>query len=429
MNRTIAGRTAPSWLPWPPTHGSRALGGRSSAGSRGGRSRGTGGTTLGPAGEALGALLGILGDRRRLRVALLSMVAALPILGVGWMWFRSSPFVTVRDVEVSGVHGVDAREIEAQLVKAGRQMSTLDVHPSALIAAVAQFRVVRAVHVSASFPHTMRIEVEEQLPVAAVQLGGIRTAVAADGAVLGPALLSSHLPSVSAGPEGSEPDALTGQYVRSGTLMAELTILGAEPAPFSRSVKRVFSGPKGITVAMRSGLLVFFGDGTLPHAKWLSLARVLLDSSSAGASYIDVRVPERPAAGFPAGMGPQTSGTEGALAGAGPTSASEPTTTAELAAGLEAALGTSPSPSTGTSPAGPASSAAAATATGAAATAAGGQTTTSTGSVGDREASAPGSADTGVGSAASRESGASVGAQGGAATPGEGAPVTPAAGG
>ena len=53
---------------------------------------------------------------------------------------------------------------------------------------------------------------------------------------------------------------------------------------------------------MRNGLLVYFGDAARPHAKWLSLARVLADPSSAGASYVDVRVPERPAAGFAGGV-------------------------------------------------------------------------------------------------------------------------------
>ena len=55
-------------------------------------------------------------------------------------------------------------------------------------------------------------------------------------------------------------------------------------------------------MALRGGLLAYFGDATLPHAKWLSLARVLADPSSAGASYVDVRLPERPAAGFAAGV-------------------------------------------------------------------------------------------------------------------------------
>ncbi len=59
------------------------------------------------------------------------------------------------------------------------------------------FRVVRDVTVSSSFPHTLRIRVIEQPPVAALAVGGVRTAAAADGAVLGPALLKSSLPVVS----------------------------------------------------------------------------------------------------------------------------------------------------------------------------------------------------------------------------------------
>ena len=87
-------------------------------------------------------------------------------------------------------------------------------------------------------------------------------------------------------------------------LLAALAVLGAAPAPLARLVERVFTGAQGLTVAMRNGLLVYFGDATRPHAKWLSLARVLADPSSAGASYVDVRLPSRPAAGFPAGVTP-----------------------------------------------------------------------------------------------------------------------------
>ena len=338
MDRTLTGRAAPSRLPWPFTNGF-PLGG---AGHPGRRRRAAGRRPRLPRPGA-GSLRRLLADRRRLRILFLSMLAALPILAGGWLWLRDSSLVRVSEVRISGVHGADAPAIESALTTAARRMSTLDVRPAALIAAVAPFRVVRAVHVSASFPHAMQIEVVEQLPVAAVEIGGIRTAVAADGAVLGPALLSGSLPSASAS-SGGPLDEVTGQYLSPGMLLDELTVLGAEPAPFAKAVARVFSGPRGITVAMHNGLLVYFGDATLPHAKWLSLARVLLSPTSAGASYIDVRVPERPAAGFPGGVAPDSSATattESSPAGIGPSSASEPTTTAELAAGLAAALGTS----------------------------------------------------------------------------------------
>jgi cell division protein FtsQ len=235
--------------------------------------------------------------RRRLRIGLLAALVVLPLLAGGWLLLRKSSFTAVEHVRVSGVHGPQARAIEAALDQAAGQMSTLDVHTAALRAAVAAYPVVRAVHVVPSFPHGLRIEVVEQPPVAALTIGGQRTAVAGDGVVLGPGLITGSLPALS-DPQGPAP--AVGGRVEGQSLLAELTILGAEPRRLMRFDARVFTGSKseGLTVAMRDGLLVYFGDATRPHAKWLSLARVLADSSSAGATYIDVRVPERPAAGF-----------------------------------------------------------------------------------------------------------------------------------
>ncbi|MGA8365575.1 MAG: hypothetical protein WB709_13825, partial [Solirubrobacteraceae bacterium] len=99
---------------------------------------------------------------------------------------------------------------------------------------------------------------------------------------------------------------------------------------------------------LRGGLLAYFGDATRPHAKWLSLARVLADPSSADASYVDVRLPERPAAGFAAGtVRPDASATETESTGS-----SDPNTAAELAGGLDAAVGGGSSTGTGSSGAG-----------------------------------------------------------------------------
>ncbi|HEY3865666.1 MAG TPA: FtsQ-type POTRA domain-containing protein [Solirubrobacteraceae bacterium] len=234
---------------------------------------------------------------RRLRIALLAMLIVLALLAGGWLLLRKSSFTAVEHVRVSGVHGAQAQAIEAALDEAAGHMSTLDVNAAALRAAVAAYPVVRAVHAVPSFPHGLRIEVAEQPPVAALTIGSERTAVAADGVVLGPGLITGSLPTLS---DGQRVAPQVGGQVQGGTLLAELTILGAEPKPLARFDARVFSSPKGegLTVAMRNGLLVYFGDATRPHAKWLALARVLADSSSAGATYIDVRVPERPATGF-----------------------------------------------------------------------------------------------------------------------------------
>jgi cell division protein FtsQ len=267
---------------------------------------------------------------RRLRIALLALLIALPLLAGGWLLLRKSSFVIVEHVRVSGVHGADAPAIEAALAGAAQHMSTLDLHPGALRGAVASFPIVRSIRAIPSFPHGLRIDVVEQLPVAVVTVGGERTAVAADGVVLGPALLSGSLPALSE--DASE--ASVGQRIEDPTLRGALMVLGDAPVPLAREVKRVYTGLEGLTVAMRNGLLAYFGDASLPHAKWLSLARVLADPSSAGAAYVDVRLPERPAAGFASGVVPGASAT-GTEAG----SVSDPSTAAELAAGLTAAVG------------------------------------------------------------------------------------------
>lgn len=319
MDRSFAGRLGVGSLTRPPARRkarpNRAGSGRRRAAGHGARAA----TRAHPIDAAIAHLLrapsaltrgisggwGLVGERKRLRIALLASMIALPLLSGGWLWLRHSSLVAVQHVRVSGVHGAEARAIEAALTGAAQHMSTLDVNVGALRAAVAPFAVVREVHATASLPHGLNIHVIEQLPVAALIAAGTRTAVAADGVVLGPALLSSTLPTLT----GSAA-AATGARLRDPALIAAVTVLGAAPQPFAKVVARVFTGPSGLTVAMRNGLLAYFGDATRPHAKWLSVARVLSDSSSTGASYVDVRVPEHPAAGFPAGTRPPAASSE-----------------------------------------------------------------------------------------------------------------------
>ncbi len=117
-------------------------------------------------------------------------------------------------------------------------------------------------------------------------------------------------------------------------VLQALNVLGAAPGELDRLAEKAFYGPRGLTVQMRDGLLVYFGDASRPHAKWLALAAVLADKSSAGATYVDVRLPGKPAAGFPPGRGP--SRPEQEATGESLQQSSESTVSA-LAAGLAAA--------------------------------------------------------------------------------------------
>jgi cell division protein FtsQ len=279
----------------------------------------------------------LLGARRRLRIALLLALLALPLLGGGWLWLRHSSLVAVQHVRVSGVHGSDAAAIDTALTSAAKRMTTLDVSASRLRAAVAAYPVVGEVRVRTSFPHGLRIEVVEQPPVATLTTGGVKTAVAANGVVLGQAHVSGALPALKSAV------ALTpGERVRDARLLGELAVLGAAPAPLAKATEGAYAGSKGLTLLMRGGLRVYFGDASRPHAKWASLARVLADQGSAGATYVDVRVPERPAAGFPTGTAPPALSAAEAEAGSAGGESSQ-----SLAEGLASAVGGSAGESQG----------------------------------------------------------------------------------
>jgi cell division protein FtsQ len=276
--------------------------------------------------------------RRRLRLASLAAVVMIALLSVGWLWFRHSSLVAVRGVRIVGLHGPESGAINAALQTAARHMSTLDVHPAALRAAVAPFPVVREVRAHASFPHGLVIHVIEQSAVAALSAAGVKTAVAANGVVLGQELVSGSLPAVSAG--WAPPP---GQRVGESAVREVLSVLGAVPAPLAHFVQRAYSGPKGVTVVMHSGLSAYFGDASRPHAKWLALALVISNERANGASYVDVRVPERPAAGFAPGTAPPSASAESGSSGEH--SATPESVAASIAARLAAAVGVGEGPS------------------------------------------------------------------------------------
>lgn len=218
------------------------------------------------------------------------------LIGGGWLWLRDSSLVAVSQVRISGVRGPQAPEIESLLRSTARRMTTMDFDARALRSSVAAFPIVASVRASTGFPHSIRIQVVERPPVATLLAGGQRTALAADGTALGAQLASGSLPTLT-----SSFAPVPGQRVTDASLQAELSVLSAAPPVLARFIARAYDGVEGLTVAMRNGLLVYFGDSSRPHAKWLSLAGVLADPSSAGARYVDVRVPERPAAGLPGG--------------------------------------------------------------------------------------------------------------------------------
>jgi len=222
---------------------------------------------------------------------LAGLLAGLALLGGGWAWVRDSPLVTVRDVEVAGATGPQAAAVRAALTAAGRDQTTLHVRGDALRKAAEPYPIVRDLAWEADFPRGLRIRVVEHDPVAALRApSGPRVPVAGDGRLLRGAAVARGVPdlAVRVQPAG---DRLTDRRTLAG-----LKLLAASPRPLRRRVERLAMGPTGWTAILRDGPRVAFGDSSRPNAKWASLAAVLTASETAGATRIDVQVPERPSA-------------------------------------------------------------------------------------------------------------------------------------
>lgn len=223
--------------------------------------------------------------------ALAVTLALLALAGGGWVWLRNSSLVAVQRVTIVGVSGRDAHAIRAALSSAAHNMTTLDVKMSALRTAVAPYPVVKHLHVSTSFPHRMRIEVVEQVPVAMISAAGVSVAVSADGTLLHGTSLPGSLPTIAlpVSPGGTRVSGSTLQVVR---------LLAAAPYQLLPKVSQASdSGTHGLEAQLRNGPELYFGSDDDLGAKWTAAAAVLADSGSAGSDYIDVTVASRPAAG------------------------------------------------------------------------------------------------------------------------------------
>jgi cell division protein FtsQ len=224
------------------------------------------------------------------RIAGAALLSALLLAGA-YLLVRDSSLVSVDQVTVAGATGPEGPQVRAAIDEAAREMTTLHVRRDTLMAAVQRFPTVRGLEVESHLPHGLRITVLRRPAVAALTVEGQRLAVAADGTLLRGVPAPDDVPALKiaappAGPKLADPRAAKA-----------LALVAAAPAAMRAHVARVYLGREGLEADLRSGPAVILGDGTRLRAKWVAAARVLGDPGAKGATYVDVRLPERAVAG------------------------------------------------------------------------------------------------------------------------------------
>lgn len=232
------------------------------------------------------------------------MLIVAAIAGVGaiayFAWFRDSSFVAVENVKVEGASSSDRGKIVGALTHAAKQMTTLHVQTDRLSKAVSDLPIVASVSADASFPHGLTIHVTEREPVLVATDGDQHVPVAADGSVLPGIKVQGTVPELSV-------DSLPGSGRLSGTALAEALTIGAAPPELRPLIDQTtVTRDYGVVVTMRGGIQLRFGTSGSRDGKWAAAAAVLADPALTSLTYVDVRVPQRPAVGGTSDPSPAT---------------------------------------------------------------------------------------------------------------------------
>jgi cell division protein FtsQ len=223
--------------------------------------------------------------------------------GAGYLVARDTSVFAVSTIEVSGGRPAIALQVEGALA-AHRGTSLLRLDLDRVRAEATAIPTVAAVALDRAFPHTLRVRVVPERPVAVVRQGATSWLVSARGRIMAALVLHQRpgLPRIWI-PKG--PLLTVG-----GMAPAELhePLAAVAPLRASRFAARVTSvrvEPDELTLILRSGLELRLGDTTDIGLKLAVAARVL-PQVAGGTRYVDVSVPERPVAGSIVRRSPST---------------------------------------------------------------------------------------------------------------------------
>jgi cell division protein FtsQ len=232
--------------------------------------------TLVPSGRSLLVAFAILGG------VLLSLVLA-----------RETSLFAVRSIEVTGAGpGIERQVRRALDERTGESLFALDLDAAQVD--ILALPTVATVSFDRAYPHTLRVTVAPERPVAVLRQGTESYVVSERGRIIARAK------------RGAKPDlariwAARGETLAPGAIVeGELrTAVGAvAPLAGTRFPSRVVSvaTTPGLTLRLRSGLELRLGDPSDVALK-LAVARRILHLLPSGAVYVDVSVPDRPVAG------------------------------------------------------------------------------------------------------------------------------------
>ena len=207
---------------------------------------------------------------------------------------RTTSAFAVERVAVEGASPTVAAEVREALTPAlGESQLGLDL--TDLARRAENVPMVAAATFDRAFPHTLRIAVVPEAPVAVVRQGSASWLAASGGRVVAELAKGERpgLPRVwlKRGVDVRVGESLHGLDARAVAAVAPLV-----ERPLPSRVTSVVAGRDGLTMSLRSGIELRLGDAGDLAVK-LEIARRVLPQLGDLRGYLDVSVPERPVAG------------------------------------------------------------------------------------------------------------------------------------
>jgi cell division protein FtsQ len=241
------------------------------------------------------AVLRVLPSGRALLIGIAALAIGSGLYGLA----RETSMFSVRAIEVEGAPPAVAVQVRAAL-QSFRGTSLLRLQGAAVVRRVESLPTVVSASYDRDFPHTLRVRVVAEQPVAVLRRGVSSWLVSARGRVMGAVDPKRH-PRLSriwlVATTQIETGALLDDEDGGAAARALASFAGSGVA--TRVVwARAHSGT--LTVGLRSGLEVRFGP-TADLPLKLAIVKAILPAfaapSAGGPTYLDVAVPERPVAG------------------------------------------------------------------------------------------------------------------------------------
>ena len=230
--------------------------------------------------------------RRSLAVAIALLAVAAAAYGLA----RETAIFAIRTIDVQGAPANVARQVRGALAPlVGSSLVKLDGDD--VRQRLTSLPVVASATYDRAFPHTLRVFVRAERPLAVVRHGSRSWLVSVRGRVMArlPARARMDLPRIWAGRAAAitPGEAVTGDTSRAARALAML-----RPA-FRRRIRTAAAEAGKLTLVLRSGAELRLG-GTRDLRLKAEIARRVLATLPAGAGsgvYLDLAVPARPVVG------------------------------------------------------------------------------------------------------------------------------------